>query len=208
MAWAPDYCTTAELKAWVRVTDTDDDTLLAVAITSASRAIDGLCGRQFGNITTAAVRYYTWDGGTIDCRDALRIDDLYSTTDLAVVVDTDADSTTTGTIVVDTDFMLWPYNAAADGRPWTHLVSVNAPAYRYGRWARGVAITARWGWSAVPAAVKQATLTQAARFFARRNAPFGVAGSPELGSELRLLERLDPDVAAGLASFVRPWGAV
>jgi len=55
----------------------------------------------------------------------------------------------------------------------------------------------------VPTTVKQATLLQASRVFARREAPFGVAGSPDMGSELRLLEKVDPDVAVMLVPYVR-----
>jgi hypothetical protein len=54
---------------------------------------------------------------------------------------------------------------------------------------------------------KLATLIQASRLFARRHAPFGVAGNPEVG-QLRLLERLDPDVAISVRPFARVWGAV
>ena len=48
--------------------------------------------------------------------------------------------------------------------------------------------------SPVPSSVKLATELQASRWAKRRDAPFGVAGSPELGSELRILAKLDPDV--------------
>jgi hypothetical protein len=64
-------------------------------------------------------------------------------------------------------------------------------------------VTAVWGWTAVPTSVKQATLLQASRFHKRRHAPFGVAGSPEMGSEIRLLSRVDPDVSVALRDFNR-----
>lgn len=60
----------------------------------------------------------------------------------------------------------------------------------------------------IPAGVTQACLLQASRFFARRYSPFGIAGSPENGSELRLLSRVDPDVAVVLAPYRVWWGAV
>lgn len=204
MAWAPDYCTDEELKDWLRIGDAVDDTLLAVAITTASRNVDAYCGRQFGQISTAADRYYTWDGATVDCRDALWIDDLYVTTDLVVAIDTDGDGDTDVTVVNGTDFDLWPYNAAADSVPWTRLVLRSAnTAGRFNRYARGVKVTGRFGWAAVPTAVKQATVILAAELFARRNAPFGVAGSPEIGSEMRLLAKVDPDAINALRRYVR-----
>lgn len=203
MAWAPDYCTDDDLKAWIRVGDTDDDTLLARAITTASRIVDAYCGRQFGNITVAAARYYTWSGSTYDCRDVLLTDDLYTTTDLAVGLDTDGDGDTDQTLTNGTDFDLWPANAAADGLPWKGLLLRRAAVYPFNRYARGLVITARWGWAAVPAAVEQATLLLAAELFARRNAPFGVAGSPDLGSEMRLLAQVDPDAVNSLRPYMR-----
>lgn len=60
----------------------------------------------------------------------------------------------------------------------------------------------------VPDVIQMATLLQAARFFKRKGAPFGIAGSPEMGSELRLLSRLDPDVELMLFGQRRIWGAV
>ncbi|WP_234820581.1 hypothetical protein [Mycolicibacterium goodii] len=59
----------------------------------------------------------------------------------------------------------------------------------------------------MPPAVKMATLIQASRLYARRHAPFGVAGNPEVG-QLRLLERLDVDLAVSVRPFARIRGAV
>lgn len=60
---------------------------------------------------------------------------------------------------------------------------------------------------AVPASINLATLIQAARFVKRRDAPFGVAGSPDMGNELRLLARLDPDVLVLVANHRNWWSA-
>jgi hypothetical protein len=209
MAWAPDYLTVAELKGWLRKNDSSDDALLAEVITDASRAVDWYCDRQFGSISTAGPRYYVWGGELVEGRQALLIDDLATTTDLVVTVDTDGDGDADQTLVNGTDFDLWPANAPADGLTWTRLVLRGAASAAWPTgYHRAVTITARWGWPAVPAAIKVATRFQAARFFARRNATFGVAGSPEMGSEMRLLERLDPDLVTSLAKFRRPWAAV
>jgi hypothetical protein len=64
--------------------------------------------------------------------------------------------------------------------------------------------------SPVPAEVKLATELQASRWAKRRDAPFGVAGSPELGSELRILAKLDPDVEILLGGNgeLERWGTV
>jgi hypothetical protein len=217
MAWAPDYCTAAELKSHLRITDTADDTLLGVAITAASRAIDLACNRQFGLSDPAVARYYTYGGASVPSggsfpisfsgpRAMLEVDDLMTVTSLVVKVDEDGDGTFEETLTIDTDFRMFPYNAAADGVPWSHIVLEDGVSFP--TQLRGVEVTAKWGWSSVPVLVKQACLVQAARFFQRRNAPFGIAGSPEMGSEMRLLAMVDPDVALMLSSVVRHWVAV
>lgn len=210
MTYVTDYCTVAELKDQLRVTDTDDDTALGYAVTAASRAIDAETCRTFGLTGSAVARLFDYDGLHIEGRCAVKIADLQTTVGLAVTADFAGDYTYSTTLTLNTDFDLWPWNAAADGVPWTHLVlrpnTVNFSP-RCAPQARLLSVTGNWGWSAVPTSVKQACLIQAARFFVRRDAAFGIAGSPELGTEVRLLARLDPDVALMLQGYTRVWGA-
>jgi hypothetical protein len=63
-----------------------------------------------------------------------------------------------------------------------------------------VRVTARWGWSAVPTAVKQATILLASRGFKRYDSALGVAGFGDLGA-IRV-SRTDPDVTALLEPYV------
>jgi hypothetical protein len=194
MAWKPDYATTAELKAFARITHTDSDAQVAIAVTAASRAIDEHCNRQFGIVATAEERLYTAQARTDRGRWVVDIDDLMTTTALVVEVAGDA----------LTGYTLEPRNAAAEGKPWTRLVVDEDATVLPAGDEYEIAITASWGWTAVPTAVKQATLLQGSRFLSRRDSPYGVAGSPDIGSELRLLARVDPDVAVALRGFTRP----
>lgn len=57
----------------------------------------------------------------------------------------------------------------------------------------------------VPPTITAACLLQASRFWKRRDAPFGIAGSPVLGNEMRLLAKLDPDVEVMLWNYVNWW---
>lgn len=193
MAWAPDYVTSTELKSYLRIGDTVDDTELGFAITAASRAVDRNCNRQFGLVAAPEARKYTacWDKNR--CKWVVFVDDFQTNVGLVVAGD--------ATI---TDYSLQPSNADLNGQPWTHLVLNSGGNGK----ENGVTVTAKYGWTAVPVAVKQATLMQASRLFMRRQAPFGVAGSPELGSELRLLAQVDPDVKVVLGPYTRWWGAV
>ena len=194
MAWAPDYVTSAELKAFLRIGDAADDVMVAAALTAASRAIDQHTNRQFGVVAAAEERFYTAEWDRRRCRWVIQIDDLMSTSNFDAQVQ-DADGTDLGQI---DDYTLEPRNAAQVSKPWTHLVVKPTSAYLPTGAVDEVAITALWGWTAVPTAVKEATYLQASRFHARRDSPFGIAGSPEVGSELRLLARLDPLPGPGL----------
>ncbi len=184
MTWEPDYVTVPELKSYLRIDDTADDVLLAVWVTTASRAVDTFCHRQFGQVDTLEARTFRpcWDaaGGY-----SVEIDDLQDVDGLLVL-----DSA--GIPVLT--YTLAPDNAPQRGRPYTRLAAAGPGP---------LTITALWGWAAVPAAVKSATLLQAARFAARRDSPFGIAGSPSEGSELRLLASLDPDLKTSLGAKYR-----
>jgi hypothetical protein len=190
--WAPDYATDEDLRDYLRIPDLDDDPALGLANTAASRAIDEACNRQFGQVAAVQERFYPpwpdYERGYW----CLDIDDLMTATGLVVDVD--------GTPVAT--FLLEPRNAAAKGRPWERLV-FTADSEALPSSCAEVSVVAKWGWSAIPDTVKNANLLQAARFFKRQDAPFGVAGSPDQGSEMRLLARVDPDVKVMLANYVR-----
>lgn len=209
MTWAPDYVTLTQLKDSLRITDTNDDAMLGYAITAASRAVDHHCGRQFGNVTSPEDRFYSPNWSHRRSWWTVPIDDLMTTTGLVISSDTNGDGTYATTLVLNTDVRLYPANAAADGLPWTSLVAnwdaavLQTPNAFFDR---SIRVTAQWGWTAFPTEVVQATLIQASRFFKRRDAPFGIAGSPEMGSELRLLAKPDPDVMVMLDRVRRPWG--
>lgn len=205
MAWGGDYCSVAELKTHLRIADSADDTPLGICVTAASRAIDKACNRQFGS--ASQTRYYRWAGEVVEGRPAIAIDDLMTTAALTVKLDQGYDGTYEQTLTYQTDFDLWPFNAAADGIPWTHVVFRPDAAVLPAGFARELEVVGTFGWTAVPTVVKQAALIQAALFFVRRDSAYGVTGSPEVGSELRLLERLDPEVAVALAPVRRWWGA-
>jgi hypothetical protein len=192
VAWAPDYVTEDELASYLRIADPLDDPQLALAIAGASRAIDQATNRQFGRVDAPEVRTYR---ARPDYELGRWVVDIDDTQEAPTAVEVD------GTAVAS--FALEPRNAAQEGRAWTRLVftgdSEATPCA-----SSDVAVTARWGWTAVPATIQQACLLQASRLHKRRDAPFGVAGSPDMGSELRLLAKVDPDVEVMLRAYRRP----
>jgi hypothetical protein len=188
MAWRPDYVTLTELKHYVRVGNDVDDAELTMAIPGASRAIDECAGRQFGKVDTPEQRFYRVEYSRRTCRWRAAIDDL---------------QTIVGLVVPNDDYRLEPRNAVADGLAWTHISFGTDPTNDDGE----LDLTAPWGWLTTPTAVELATSLQASRFAARRDSPYGVAGSPQQGSELRLLAKADPDVAVSLKFYWREWWA-
>jgi len=198
MPWAPPYVDAADdLGSYLRVVDDIVDLPeMELAVEAASRAVDDATGRQFGQVEAVEERFYTARYDYEECRWVVDVDDYQTATGMLVEVD--------GTAVAT--FTKEPVNAAGKGRPWTRIgFTTDSEATPTGV-VNEVAATVRWGWTAFPVTVKQATLLQSSRFFTRRNAPFGVAGSPDQGSELRLLAKLDPDVAVMLRPYRRVRG--
>ena len=186
MPWAPNYLTLVEAKAYLRITDAVDDAELNAAIPAVSRLIDRRCNRQFGVLAAPATRVYrrspllNYDTGLWE----FDIDDVQSTTGLLV----------NGVAYASSGAVLLPDNAPGDGVPWTRLGMLSQPTPSYPGAPVSNVIVAPWGWTTVPEVVPMAARLQLNRLGFRRDAPSGVAGSPDQGSEIRLLARLDPDV--------------
>ena len=195
MPWKPDYITTADLKSYLDITDAVDDVQLATWCTAASRAIDKRCNRQFGQLAASAARTYRRpaaynpESGLWE----LEIDDVQDVTGALVG----------GVAYASSGAVLLPDNAPADGVPWTRIGFSSCPTPSYPGAPVSLVLTMRWGWTAVPAQVVGAAKLQANRWNARRRSPYGVAGSPDQGSEMRLLAKLDPDVSTSLAGLAR-----
>jgi hypothetical protein len=197
MAWKPDYVSADDLAAYKRITDDVDDTQLGLAVSTASRAVDNHTHRQFGKVAASEERTYAAEWSWTRRRWVIVIDDLMDDT----ITVTNADGAEI------TDYTLEPRNAEQKGKPWEQLVIAPASAGNPTGDERLITIDGPWGWTAIPDAVKQATLLQGSRLDFRRVSPAGVAGSPDQGSELRLLARLDPDVAVSLKHLIRWWAA-
>ncbi len=217
MSLNPDYASLAEMRAYMRITDgTDmiDDPRAALAITAGSRAVDQACSsrtmrRQFGLQGSVSARFYTPKFNPRTGRWTVEIDDLMTQTGLVVKADLDWDGTYETTL---TDFKLRPWNAAGDGLAWTSImfgitvVGFTALATgSHGPTLEGaLEVDANWGWTQpYPDTIKQASLLQALRFYKRRDSPYGIAGSPNMGNELRLLAKVDPDVMLMLVPYGR-----
>lgn len=196
MAITNGYCTLNELKSALRIptADTVDDSLLEMAVESASRAVDTYTNRYFYNAGTA-IRYFVADSSFYTV-----IDDAITITEVATADDLDSNFST---IWNSANYQKEPLNnisGGISGWPTTALRAIDDKVFpttgTYGWKGQEacVRVTGTWGWSAVPIAIKQGTIFTAARFFKRNESPLGVLSSPDLGF-IRVGTRIDPDVA-------------
>ena len=189
------YATLNELKDSLNISDATDDTALTAALTSACAWIDGYCGRTFGTASGTATRDYVPTG----MYEPLYIDDCTSV--LSVKVDDDLDRTF-ATTLTSADWQAEPVNTVTDGIAYPYIrlrPIVDGYWPIYNRQAT-VRVEATYGWAAVPAAVNNAAILQAARLFARSGAPLGVLGFGDAGT-VRVSRFADPDVEMLLAPY-------
>jgi gp6-like head-tail connector protein len=178
------YCTVEELKSRLGITDTADNFELNRAVEEASRYVDEITGRYFYRATDT--RTYVPESIS-----RLGIDDLATTTGLAVKVDRDGDGTFEETWTLGTDYALevapGRYNTGAKGEPWpyTAIVVITGGKLFPFTWMWShldrVQVTGTFGWPAVPMNVREAALITAADTYKLREAPFGVMGFGEMG---------------------------
>ena len=200
MTWKPDYITVATLKNYIKVTNDDDDVFMALWVTAVSRNVDDYCGRQFGSVTPVEERTYTPEYDRRTGKWVVEIDDLQNTTGVAF---TNSDD------VAITDYTFEPVNALVKGMVYERIIvnsGIGSCNSLTGA-ANDITGSALWGWTAVPSSVSVGALLQGNRLKARRNSPFGIAGSPTEGSEIRLLAQLDPDFKTALKPYRRNWWA-
>jgi hypothetical protein len=177
VALGDNYATDAELKTRLGISDSSEDAAVAAAMSTSSRNVEKYCRRQFNDAGSASARrYYPLD------RLVCLVDDYWSTTGLELATDNDDDGVFE-TIWDLTDFDAFPLNRMRDGvDDWVYwklkAVDVN---YFYNTRRPNVQLTARWGWEAVPASVKEATLALAEEVFKMKDSPYGIAGFGEFG---------------------------
>ncbi len=187
MALGDAYATLAQLKSWLKITDTTDDTELTAAIASVSVEIENICERQFNSAGSVSARVFEPEGPTL-----LKFDDFHTITGLIIAVD--------GVTWTTDDYKLLPLNGLRNGRPWVYeaLEPLNCGRLPTG-WA-SVSVTANWGWASVPTPIFEACLIASSETFALKDARFGVAGWGAMG-DIRVRE--NPMVLKKLKPYMR-----
>lgn len=154
------YADAATYRALIRRNDNVDDTVILDDLKAVSRYLDRKLGRFFTKDAAAVARAYYGEGRLGDNGRKLYVDDIASTTGLAIKVDADADGLFSDeTAWASTDYQLLPLDAnrGPEPRPWT---AIYVPSWSskgaFGRRSH-IEVTAEFGWPAVPLAIARAT---------------------------------------------------
>jgi len=188
------YCSLADVKASLRISDTIDDALIENSINAASRMIDQYCNRYFYSSSAGEVRYFQANDGFV-----CWIDDAQSIATL--------ETSSTDPLIFDTtwesgDYQVMPANRYANGAYYPITAITATDNYLFPVWAQIalVKVTGQFGWPSVPEPVKFACIIQASRLFKRLESPLGVAGVSDMGI-MRVGSSIDGDVAQLINPF-------
>lgn len=201
------YLTVEEFKARTRSASTTNDDAISAALLSASRQIDGHCGREFNQSESDEYRFFDvpfgtryWNGFDFGGRgfwgpSPLELGDVVSVTEIA----SDDGSGDYATAWDVDSYVLYPRNEAIKGKPYRE-----ARRTPNGSWAitsYPIRVAGVFGWPAVPDPIKQACFLIANREKSLYDAPFGLSGGGEMGA-LDMTVSLTPIIKNMLKPYV------
>jgi hypothetical protein len=227
------YATAAEIAALLPNLDLngyaqDGVTLYTTILTTlagrASRAFDKWTNRKPGAyyVDADTTRYYggpiersilfgidTNDnrlGVGIDGGHVLDVDEL-AAAPTSIGISTTGSVTTYDVTLATTDYLLYPFNAAEDGYPYTQIVLdlLNGTVHTWYGFPRGIKIVGKFGYAtATPDDIKQAVITLAARWLKRgQNAYQDRVSILDQATALTYLNKQDSDVVEALWNYRR-----
>lgn len=189
-------CTVDDVKQALGIEDTVDDLAINLAVEASTAMIQQYCGRQFNQDITATPRVYVATNPYL-----VHVDDISTTNGLIIETDPGASGQFSQTWTT-ADYQLEPLNALMNGQTWPyHTIRAISSLYfpmDYGQAL--IRVTARWGWPAIPTAVKQAAIIQTITVFKSADAPFGATPFQDTGI-IRLRSALHPTAAALLTDY-------
>lgn len=177
--------------------DLSNDLYLEATIEAVSRMIDNYTGRRFYVNESTEARYYSPVS-----TDLCWTDDITTVTTLKTDNDQDGTFETTWTT---SDYQLLPYNAALNGKPYTHIETSGYGSYEMSTNPRSLQIVGYFGYCTAanrPKTISEAAKIQSVRLFKRKDAPFGVVGGNEFAQVVGIPD-LDPDVKTLLSMYVK-----
>ena len=193
MAITNGYASLAQMKAALRIPTADeiDDSILELAVESASRMIDAECDRNFFSVTAT--------------RDYVPNDQLtVNTDDLTVITSVKLDDQGDRTFLItlaESDYQREPVNQRVSGNAFPTYRLRMIGDYLLPIWGQQatVRIAGTFGFTPVPTQITQATVIQAIRIFKRLDSPLGLTWGVD-GMGMRV-GKVDPDVA----QLIRPF---
>jgi hypothetical protein len=185
--------TTADLKVYLGITNSDDDTLIGTLITAAQKVIETYTQRDF-EVAADTTRYFT--PGHDTCNGVLRLDE-----DLAQAPTTITNGD--GIVVTAAQYALVPRNRApynqirllsSTGLFWTYT---NDPE-------DAISIIGRWGWSVLPPddIVQAARRTAGWLYRSKDGQAYDSTAFGELGV-IRIKHKIPEDITAMLDPYRR-----
>ena len=200
----PSYSTAASVKSLMPDTTwgTSYDSLFGVLIARASRLVDGVLHREPGAFAVGAETTRYFDGNNDD---ELYIGELAAVPNIVSIatsgiVDNVNDTGGTYTALSASDYRVWPSNWSKERRPILRLDldCLNGSYSSFYGYPKGVKVTGYFGFattSNIPDEIVQAVDIQTIRWFKRGQQAFQDVGAITDLSQLKYVNKLDPDIA-------------
>ncbi len=192
------YCTVADVKEYLDIQGTGDDTLIDDKIASAQKAIETITRRTFEDPGADATRYFTV-GVDTDGLELLFDEEIYTIT----TVKTDADNASPTTIP-STAYITLPRNKM----PYYGIKILSSKSY-YWEYTddpeTGIEITGRWAYSEnVPEDIAHLCSRWASYLYKQRDAQvWDTVAVPSAGI-ITVPQGIPKDVVMLIDSYVRP----
>jgi len=189
------YCTSTDVKTYLGIAGTTDDTLITALITRAQGLIDAYCHRKFE--ATADTTHYFEVGVDTHGQTLYLDDDLCSITSIS----NNADGTPEA--IASTEYTTIPRNSA----PYSAIKLLTSSS-KYWRFTTnpeaGVTVTGKWAFSATPPAdIVQACARWTAYLYRQKDAQvFDVTAQPDMGV-ITIPQGMPADVKKALEPYAR-----
>lgn len=188
------YATTAQVKTYLDITGTGDDSLIGDLLNAATSAIETHTHREF-MVQSNTTRYFD------SCYDVEGLT-LYLDRDLCEI---DSITNGDGTTVTTAQYVTEPRNNA----PYYAITLKSSKSIYWeddssGDSENAIAISGKWGYSQTPPAdIEQACVRLAAYYYRQKDSQvFDVTATPELG-QITIPQGIPADVRMMLRSYIR-----
>ena len=172
------FCTVAQVKQYLGISQPDDDALLSDLIDAAQGAIDKYCHRTF-EAASDTTRYIDAVGNHIIDGRVLYLDDIGELAQITTVTNGDSIEVTSSEYITDPRNRT-PYRAirilSSSGKTWTYSTD----------WEGSISILGRWAYSiTADDVIAEACVEMAAFYYRQKDQPFQDVTAVEAGVVIR-----------------------